>query len=135
MNVFYKTFIKILQSWLENTCVGASFTIVLWAVASVPCQEHIKDKILTHVLTSNSYLYCSLVQCFVIPFEILNCIDIVVFISDAYSEPYQTSKMEFFAKIVNDLKSLAIFAKIFILDIWQDFCIRSTSHDIIVEIF
>ena len=74
-------------------------------------------------------------QCFVIPFEILNCIYIVVFKSDAYSEPYHTSKMEFFAKIVNGLKPLAIFAKIFIADIWQDFCIRSTPHDIIVEIF
>ena len=113
-------FLKILQRLLENTCVWVSFTIVLWAVASVPCQEHIKDKILTHVLTSNSYLYCSLVQCFVIPFEILNCIYILVFKSDSYSELYQTCKMEFFAKIVNDLKTLAIFAKISILDIWQD---------------
>ena len=113
-------FLKVLQSLLENTCAGVSFTIVLWAVASVPCQDHIKDKILTHVLASDSYLYCSLVQCFVIPFEILNCIYIVVFKSDSYSEPYQTCKMEFFAKIVNDLKPLAIFAKISILDIWQD---------------
>ena len=110
-------FLKTLQSLLENTYAGVSFTILLWAVASVPCQEHIKDKILTHVLVSNSYLYCSLVQCFVMPFEILNSIYIVVFKSDAYSEPYQTSKMECFAKIVNGLKPLAIFAKISILDI------------------
>ena len=32
-------------------------------------------------------------------------------IQKAYSKPCQTSKMELFAKIINDFKSLAIFAK------------------------
>ena len=39
--------------------------------------------------------------------------------SMAYSEPYQTSKMECFAKIVNTFQALTIFAKGSILDIWQ----------------
>ena len=36
---------------------------------------------------------------------------------DAYSEPFQTSKMERFGKIVNNLQPLTIFAKRSILDI------------------
>ena len=36
---------------------------------------------------------------------------------EAYSEPSGTSKMEFFAKIVNGWKPLTIFAKSSILDI------------------
>ena len=39
--------------------------------------------------------------------------------SDAYSEPYQTFKMERFAKIVNGEKSLTISAKRTILDVWH----------------
>ena len=35
-----------------------------------------------------------------------------------YSEPYQKSKMVRFAKIVNGLKLLTIFAKSSILDVW-----------------
>ena len=38
---------------------------------------------------------------------------------DAYSEPFQTSKMERFGKIVNNLQPLTIFAKRSILDIWE----------------
>ena len=41
--------------------------------------------------------------------------------TETYSEPCHKSKMESFAKIVNGLKVLAIFAKRFILDIWQGF--------------
>ena len=37
----------------------------------------------------------------------------------AYSEPCQTTNMEYFAKIVNDFQRLAIFAKRSILDIWE----------------
>ena len=44
-----KMFFKISQNSLENTCAGVSFIIMLRAVASVPCQVYIKDKILTHV--------------------------------------------------------------------------------------
>ena len=42
--------------------------------------------------------------------------------SEAYSELSQTSKVEFFAKIVNSFKMITIFKKNFILDIfdWQD---------------
>ena len=39
--------------------------------------------------------------------------------AEAYSEPYQTSKMETFAKIVNSLKPLIACAKNPILDAWQ----------------
>ena len=37
---------------------------------------------------------------------------------EAYLEPCQTSKMELFAKIVNDWKPLSIFAKRSILEFW-----------------
>ena len=39
---------------------------------------------------------------------------------EAYSEPCQTSKIEVFAKTVNRLSFLTIFAKSSILDAWQD---------------
>ena len=42
-----------------------------------------------------------------------------MFIAEAYSEPCQTSKKEHFAKIVNGYKPSTIFAKCFILDLWQ----------------
>ena len=38
---------------------------------------------------------------------------------EAYSEPYQASKIGCFAKIVNGLQPLPIFAKRSILDDWQ----------------
>ena len=37
--------------------------------------------------------------------------------SEAYSEPCQTSKMEFFAKLVNGDQTLTIFANSLILDV------------------
>ena len=39
--------------------------------------------------------------------------------TQAYSEPCQKSKMECFAKKVNDFEPLIILAKRFILDVWQ----------------
>lgn len=48
-----------------------SFLIMLQAVASVLCQKYMKDKILTHVpafLSSDSFLFCLLSQCFDLPF-------------------------------------------------------------------
>ena len=39
--------------------------------------------------------------------------------SEAYSEPCQTSKMELFAKIVNGQKPFTIFVKHFIWGVWQ----------------
>ena len=42
-------------------------------------------------------------------------------ISEAYSEPCQTSKMERFEKIVNSFHLLTVFAKRFIVDVWQSF--------------
>ena len=39
--------------------------------------------------------------------------------SNVYSEPYQISKMERFAKIVNDSKPLTNFGKSSALDVWQ----------------
>ena len=39
--------------------------------------------------------------------------------SEAYSEPCETSKMDFFAKIINDFQPPNIFGKSSILDVWQ----------------
>ena len=43
----------------------------------------------------------------------------ITYYTDAYSELSQTSKMVFFAKMVNDCKPLTIFALSFILDGWK----------------
>ena len=51
--------------------------------------------------------------------KLLYFIYIVMLISETYSEPCETSKVEFFAKIVNGLESLTIFVKNSILGIWQ----------------
>ena len=40
--------------------------------------------------------------------------------SEAYLEPCQTFKMEFFAKIVSGFSFFILFAKSFIIDVWQD---------------
>ena len=45
----------------------------------------------------------------------------------AYCEPCQPSKMKRFVKIVNGFQSLTIFAKRFILDVWQ--CFEYTSDN------
>ena len=71
-DMFYKVFLKILQNSPKNTCAGVSFKKMLRAVASVSCQEYIKDKFLTHVPafpSSNSCLFCFLSQCSDLPFE------------------------------------------------------------------
>ena len=65
--MFCKVLLKILQNSMENTYAKVSFIIML-AVASVPCQEYIKDKILNHAppfLSSNSVFFCFLLQYFV----------------------------------------------------------------------
>ena len=49
--------------------------------------------------------------------------------SKAYTEPFQTSKMEVFAKIVNGFLFLTIFAKSSILDVWQDFEFASEANN------
>ena len=70
--VAWRCSIKILQNSLKNTCARALFKIMLWGVVSVPCQEYIKDKFLTHVPafpSSNSFLFCFLLQCSDLPFE------------------------------------------------------------------
>ena len=41
--------------------------------------------------------------------------------SETFSEPFQTSKMKFFTKIVDGRKPPLIFAKGSILDVWQGF--------------
>ena len=41
--------------------------------------------------------------------------------SEAYSEPFQTYKMERFAKIVNNFQPLTIFTNRSILDIWEGY--------------
>ena len=46
-----------------------------------------------------------------------------------YSEPYQTSKMEHFAKTVNGWKPLTIFPHCSALDLWQGSEHTSESKD------
>ena len=63
-----------MQNSLENTCAGVSLILMLRlrAVAFVPCEEYIKDKILAHVLaflSSYSFLFCFLSQRCDLPFE------------------------------------------------------------------
>ena len=63
-----------MQNSLENTCAGVSLILMLRlrAVDFVPCEEYIKDKILTHVLaflSSYSFLFCFLSQRCDLPFE------------------------------------------------------------------
>ena len=41
-------------------------------------------------------------------------------ITETYSEPYQTSKMDCFSKIVTDFKPLTVFGKRSVLDVWQN---------------
>lgn len=41
------------------------------------------------------------------------------YLSQASSERYQTSRVEFFPKIVNDFQSLAIFVRSSIVGVWQ----------------
>ena len=40
-------------------------------------------------------------------------------LSEAYSEPYQTSKMKLFAKMVKSFQPLTILTKSSILEVWQ----------------
>ena len=49
----------------------------------------------------------------VFPLGILHCIYIAVLLSEEYSEPCQTSKMDFFVKIVNGLKPLFLQKTLF----------------------
>ena len=96
-----KVFLQILQNSLKNTCARVTFIIMLQAVASVPCHEYIKDKFLTHV---RAFLFCFLCSVLIFPLKTLYCICLLVLISEEYSEPCQTSKMEFFTKTVNGLR-------------------------------
>ena len=87
----------------------------------------------TRMLTVR-YFYINMYTLFTIADRLLHCrIRIVPFVSlasilnfelnhqpsEAYSEPYQTSKMERLAKIVKDFQVLTIFSKFSILDICQ----------------
>ena len=67
---------------------------MLQAVASVPCQEYIKDKILTHIapfLLQIYFFFAYFYSFLIFLLEILHYIYIVVLISEVYSEPCQTS--------------------------------------------
>ena len=48
----------------------------------------------------------------------------------AHSEPYQTSKINLFSKIVNSFHALTIFAKSSMLDVWGGFwtCFCPVKH-------
>ena len=65
------------------------------------------------LLTLN--IFHTLFQCFCCSLWASNC---RLGPSEAYSEPCQTSKMKFFAKIVNDLQPLTIFKISSVLDVW-----------------
>ena len=114
-----QVFLKISQDLLENTCAGVSFIIMLRAAASVPCQEYIKLlPMLQHFFHRIHFFSVFFPSVLIFPFKILYCIYIVVLISEAYLDRYQTSKMQFFAKIVNGLKPLYLQNNS-ILNIWQ----------------
>ena len=56
--------------------------------------------------------------------------------SEENSEPFETSKIELFAKIVNDLKALTIFGKNSILNAWLNSdcaCLETTIYFTIKE--
>ena len=42
------------------------------------------------------------------------------FLAEAYSEPYQTSKMKLFEKIHHGFQPFTLLAKSSILNVWQD---------------
>ena len=67
-----------------------------------------------HQIHFSSAFFCNVL---IFPLKIFYCIYIVVLISEAYSEPCQTSKMEFLRKQLT--VEAAIFAKHSSLDIWQ----------------
>ena len=52
----------------------------------------------------------------------------IPFMAETYLEPYQTSKMELFVKIVSGFWLLTIFAKRSILNIWQGSEYASARH-------
>ena len=66
-------------------------------------QYYTKGKLTRMTIASNNYLMLSLKTNQGIP--------------EAYSDPYQTSKMEHFAEIVNGFQPLTIFAQRYILDL------------------
>ena len=103
--------LKILQNSLESTFAGLWFMIMLWTdflflvrniqkINVLPMFQHFFHLIYIFPVFFRSPLIFSL--------KIL-----------ADSELCQTSKMEFFAKIVNNLKPGFIFVKTPVLDIWQ----------------
>ena len=49
--------------------------------------------------------------------------------SEAYSEPYQASKNDIYAKIVNGFLFLSIFPKCSVIDVWQDSVFTSEASN------
>ena len=118
-------FLKKSQNSLENTCAGVSFIIMLRAVASLPCQEYIKVKILTHVRHFFHKIHFFFLSQLYFDFwsslwKVYIVFKLWCWYQKRIQESWQTFKMEFFAKIIYGLKPLTIFAKNSILDIWQD---------------
>ena len=52
-----------------------------------------------------------------------------------YSEPIEAFKMEIFAKIVCEFKSLTVFLKISILDVWLGFPASITKINVVIDDF
>ena len=124
-----------MKNLLENTCVRVSFIIMLRAVASVPCREYIKDKILNLVLTFFHQIHFFSVSLH----SILIFRNFTLYLhcdvdARSDSEPCQTSKIKIFAKIVNSLK-LLFLQKNSIFDIWQSSEYSFGWLDIIVRAF
>ena len=68
------------------------------------------------------YQYCFLTGCFrSTSFSISHFLTAIIqcLSQGPYSEPFQTSKMEHFVKIVDDFWPLTVYEKWFILDVWQ----------------
>ena len=64
-----------------------------------------------------NYVACLEVAMWLV-FALYGLIVFMVYWTEAYSEAFQTSKMELFAKIVNEWKLLVVFKKNIILDVW-----------------
>ena len=52
-----------------------------------------------------------------------------------YSEPIEAFKMEIFAKIVGEFKSLTVFVKISILDVWLGLLASITKIKVVIDDF
>ena len=94
---------------LKGQKIKISFNLeILFDTVSIgKLQELISLKMFRHFFHRNNFFSVFFRRVLIFSLKTLYCIYIVVLISEAYSETYQTSNLEFFfAKIVNSLKML-----------------------------